>query len=305
VSAFDQGQRFELEPGGAARRRDGRPVLVRGRVVGAAPEGRAPRPHVVAVHGYLTSQSWGFFPLLANALAARGIATVLFDLSGGGVSGRDADAPWALDDEVGFATNTYAQELDDLAAVTELVRSGSVPGVDRERAGLIGHSRGAAVALVHASEVGGYRALASWSAGGHVGRYEPERLRAWEENGVLDVRLGDGRVWHLERDLFHDFTRHATRYDLAAAARRYDGPWLLVSGGRDRATTPLEVRTFVQSVERDRIAPTELRVIEGAGHNFGARADTWREVERDGDAALRPSLREALDATLDFFERAL
>lgn len=299
MSVFERGQRFELERSGASRRSDGAPLVVRGRVVGAAGDGEPPRPHVVAVHGYLTAHTWGFFPPLAEALAARGIATVLFDLSGGGVSGRDPHAPWALDDETGFATNTYAQELDDVAAVTELVRSGSVSGLDPQRAGLIGHSRGAAVALVHASEVGGYRALASWSAGGHVGRYEPHRLEEWERDGVLEVRLGDGRIWKLERDLFHDFTEHAARYDLVAAARRFEGPWLLVSGGRDRATTPEEVRDFIASVEAQRVAPTELVVVDGAGHNFGARADTFASGE------LRPSLRAALDATVAFFVREL
>lgn len=299
MKPFDDAERFELELSDRAARADGRSRVVRGRVVGAAPEGRPPRPHVVAVHGYLTSMHWGFFPLLANELASVGIATVLFDLSGGGVSGREPDAPWTLDDEVGFATNTYAQELDDVAAVTELVRSGCVTGVDPERAGIMGHSRGAAVALVHASEVGGYRALAGWSAGGHVGRYEPERIRAWQEDGVLDVRLGDGRVWNLERDLYDDFTENAARYDLEAAARRFEGPWLLVAGTRDRATTVEEIRSFVGSVENARLAPTRLHLIGGAGHNFGARADTWREGEP------RASLREALHVTTEFFRESL
>lgn len=292
------GQSFELELP-HARRRDGERPVVRGRVVYAAPDGSAPRAHVVAIHGYLTSMNWGFFPVLAEALAERGIATVLFDLSGGGVRGTDPDRPWALDDEIGFATNTYAQELDDVAAVTELVRSGCVPGVDPARAALFGHSRGAAMALVHASEVGGYRAVVGWSAGGHVGRYDPERLVEWADNGVLEVRLGDGRLWKLERDLFHDFTEHAGRYDLQAAARRFDGPLLIVNGARDRATTQDEARAFVGAIESTRVAPTTLHMVEGAGHNFGARAGTWRQREP------RSMLREALDVTLDFFERSL
>jgi uncharacterized protein len=297
--ALPPGQAFELELPHARTRRDGSCPVVRGRVVGAAPEVSIPRAHVVAIHGYLTSMSWGFFPVLADELAQRGIATVLFDLSGGGVRGADRRHPWALDDEVGFATNTYAQELDDVAAVTELVRSGCVPGVDPARGALLGHSRGAAMALVHAGEVGGYRAVVGWSAGGHVGRYDPERLVEWAENGVLEVRLGDGRTWKLERDLFHDFTENAGRYDLKAAARRFDGPLLIVNGARDRATTQEEARAFVAAIEPTRVAPTTLHFVDGAGHNFGVRADTWRARER------RPTLREALDVTLGFFERSL
>ncbi|MEZ5977506.1 MAG: prolyl oligopeptidase family serine peptidase [Planctomycetota bacterium] len=279
-------QSFELEVGAPSRR-------LRGRVVGAAPESRPSHPVVVLVHGYLASMDWGFFPAIARVLVERGIATVAFDLTGGGVSGA---RPGELDDELGFSRNTYAQELEDLAAITEFVRSGAVLGVDPRRAGILGHSRGAAMALVHAAESGAYRALCSWSGGSRVARYEPHRLEEWQRDGSLRVPLGDGRTWRLERDLYRDFERNRTRYDLVRAGARFAGAWRFVHGERDRAVPEAEVRAFVEQLERAGRERPELAVVPAAGHNFGGAG----RVERVG----RP-LREALDATASFFEREL
>lgn len=278
-------QAFELAVGSPERR-------LRGRVTAGEP-GASPRPVVVLAHGYLASMDWGFLPPLERALAAAGLAVVSFDFTGNGVSGRRAGR---LDDEPGFARNTYAQELEDLAAVTAHVRrEGRGLGLDASRLGLFGHSRGAAMSLVHASEHGAVSALCSWSAGGHVGRYDPHRLVEWERNGYLEIALGHGRKWRLERDLWHDFTNNAARYDLRAAALRYAGAWMIVQGERDRATTPEELRRFLTGLGTRRPAPPELHFIAGAGHNFGAR----RSDE------LRAPLTEALELTAAFFVREL
>jgi len=285
MSAAPSESTFELAVGEPQRR------LV-GRVRGAATEGDAPRPLVVLVHGYLASMDFGFMPHVAQALDGCSIATVAFDHSGSGHSHGPDGTVGPLEDEAGFATNTYARELEDLAAVTEFVRCGAIPGVDPRRLGLFGHSRGAAMALVHASETPHYRALCSWSAGSHIARYEPSRLLEWQRDGSLEVPLPDGRRWRLALDLFEDFTRHAARYDLVRAGARFTGQWLLVSAANDRAVPLSEVTSFVERVNTERRHPAIHEVVPGGGHNFGPAA---REPKPS------PWTQMALHASVRFF----
>jgi alpha-beta hydrolase superfamily lysophospholipase len=289
MSATPSESTFELAVGEPQRR------LV-GRIRGAATEGETPRPLVVLVHGYLASMDFGFMPHVAQALDAGSIATVAFDHSGSGHTHGPDGTVGPLEDEAGFATNTYARELEDLAAVTEFVRCGAIPGVDPRRLGLFGHSSGAAMALVHASETSSYRALCSWAPGSHIARYEPARLLEWQRDGFLVVPLPDGRRWQLATDLFQDFTHNAARYDLVRAGVRFAGAWLLVSSANDRAVPLGEVTGFVERVNAERRVPAIHQVIPGGGHNFGPatsepQPSSWAQM--------------AIHATVQFFREHL
>jgi pimeloyl-ACP methyl ester carboxylesterase len=248
--------------------------------------GTAPWPHVFLVHGYLAFMDWGFLPALARALTANGLAVVQFNLSGSGV-GPELDR---FSDPIAFAHNTYEQELEDLWAVAESLRRGQLGALDPERGGLFGHSRGAAMAVLHADRwrAAGhrpYRALCTWSAVAEVGRYDPERLVEWRQRGFLWVQL--------EPDLLRDFEGRPDRLDVRAAAGRLDVPLLLVHGDRDRSVLPEEAQELARCSPPGR---AELLRVPGAGHNFGAH--------RAGTAGGAP-LDVALRATCAHFRRHL
>ena len=61
------------------------PIFVDVRAGGRA----APRPAVVIVHGFKGFKDWGFFPLVAQRLAAAGHAAVSFNFTGSGVTRHD------------------------------------------------------------------------------------------------------------------------------------------------------------------------------------------------------------------------
>ena len=243
-------------------------------------------PVVTLVPGYLASANWAFLPRLTAELRGRGLATLALTLSGSGF----AEDAGQVTERIAFEHNTYAQELEDLAAASEWLSKRSE--VDGSRQGIFGHSRGSAMALLHAAETGRFQALCTWSTVGSVGRYDPDRIELWRREGRLPVQTAGGQRFELAPDLLEDFTKNAAKYDLERAADRFAGTVLLVHGSRDRSVPVQEAREVVGRFG-DRGSLVE---IEATGHNFGAR-HPGREPG--------PALARALEVTSQYFAREL
>ena len=154
------------------------------------PGGAGPHPAVVICHGFKGFMEWGFFPPLDDLLVGRGYATVRFNFTGNGMRPGDelVTAPEA------FRHATFSKDLDDLLAVLDAVGgdSGTLGGdrIDRDRLGLLGHSRGGGASILAASQPqwrSRLKALVTWAA---VCTFR--RFRDWEDdwrkNGELPIQ---------------------------------------------------------------------------------------------------------------------
>ena len=245
----------------------------------------APGPPIVLVHGFRGYKDWGFFPLLAGRLAEAGFPAVTFSVSGSGIVGSDG----AFTEAERFRRNTYSKELADLARVVGWALSRGAP-----RAGLIGHSRGGTLALLHAASDRRIGCLATLAAPFRIGVWKPEQVAAWERGD--DTTIHDFRTrgeLQLGPDLWEDFTRNRDRYDTARAIESLEIPLLIVQGDKD-AVVPLEDAVSIASHASS--VTTELRVIEGAGHSFQA-----------GDKIRRtpPQLLDMIEAVTAWMRRWL
>lgn len=251
---------------------EGRPVHG---VVEWALAGADARPFVVLVHGFRSSHAWGFFPELARRLVAAGFVCARYSASGSGMAsdGTTFESPDL------FARNTYSKELDDLAAVREHLTSGPYP-VDPGRGALLGHSRGAGIALVHAAEVEGLRAVVGWATIVEAASWtEPKKAR-WRERGTHRVVAPNGEPIELELDILDDAERNRERFDMQAVAARTRTSTLLVHGTDDEGVSLDAIRELYRL-----FPPCTARLVEigGAGHNFGARnpmGDVPEDLER-------------------------
>lgn len=247
--------------------------------------GAGSTPYVLLVHGYRSSFALGFYPELCRRLAEAGLAAVALNLSGSGI-GDDYET---FDDPEAFARNTYTRELEDIERVRAAIDAGRWPELDPVRGAVFGHSRGGAMAILHAAERGDYRALVTWAAMDAVLRFSPERIALWREQGflfVFDPRTGDEH--RLEVSALEDAEQNAARLDIHAACARLRCPSLFVHGRRDAA---LEHRAAERLAQATASGLGTVRLIDRAGHSFGAR-HPLREVP--------PVLEEAIDATLGF-----
>ena len=268
-------ERFEI-PGTGAR-------VIRGEVR-IAPN---PRGSVVLVHGFKGFARFAFFPWLADQLVAAGFTTLTFNFSGSGV-GEDMET---FSDPEAFAENTYTRELQDLSLV---LAESERRGWTGPQFGLFGHSRGGAVALLHAARDARVRALVTWASIGSVVRWTDDEMTEWRARGHLDVpNSRTGQVFQLTTALLDETgEHHLGRLNLRVAAATLLCPWLIVHGDADETVPFAEGEQLLAASER---RATLVR-IAGGTHTFNVA---------HGMTTPSPQLREATDATVRFFTERL
>jgi uncharacterized protein len=258
------------------------------------PDGPPPESAVVLVHGFKGFKDWGFFPWLAEALAADGHAVVSFNFSRNGIGTRPED----FTELEAFARNTLSREQQELQWVLgEVRRPGFLPLPPR-RLGVLGHSRGGGQAILTAAasppQSGGVDALVTWAAVGTFDRWSEETREQWRREGRIHVLNGrTGEQMPLNLSLLEDFEAHAQALDLEAAARRIQTPWLIVHGDADETVA---VSDAYRLAKAGNPLLTRLHLVARAGHTFGAVHPFQGET---------PPLREALAQTRGHFRSCL
>lgn len=241
---------------------------------------------VVICHGFKGFAHWGFFPHLARAIASAGMRAITFDFSGSGV-GEDREN---FSHPEAFANNTFSEELDDLK---DVVRDARQRGWIAGGYGLLGHSRGGGVSVLHAAANPDVKALVTWAAISHVLRWTPADVITWKERGYVDiVNARTGQVLKLGTPVLSDVEKHAANtLNIPAAATRIEAPWLILHGSDDE-TVPLEEAEKLHS-----LAPAStLRVLHAGNHGFGAKHPFEDESE---------TLQTAMRETISFFGQHL
>ena len=268
-------EQFEI-PGTGAR-------VIRGEVR-IPPDARG---SVVLVHGFKGFARFAFFPWLADQLAASGFTAVTFNFSGSGV-GDDYET---FSDPDGFAENSYTRELHDLSLV---IAESERRGWTGPQFGLIGHTRGGAVALLHAARDARIRALVTWSAISSVVRWTDEQMSAWRERGYQEVTNSrTGQTFRVSTTLLDETDEHHLgRLNLRLAASTLLCPWLIVHGDADE-TVPFAEGELLLAASDGR---AELVRVSGGTHTFNVA---------HGMSAPSPQLQSAAEPTLRFFQERL
>ena len=218
---------------------------------------------VVLCHGFKGFGRWAFLPYLAEKIADAGMHAITFDFSGSGV-GPDRET---FSESAAFERNTYTKEIRDLAQVE---REAHAHGWLGERYGLFGHSRGGAVALIHATRSTHVGALVTWSSIAVLGRWPAHEIPGWRERGYLEVKNGRaGPALRLGTGVLEEIDRLGrTELDVLAAAGRLTVPWLIVHGTKDELVPVDDAHRLHDAATRSR---AELLLVDGADHTFGAR----------------------------------
>jgi pimeloyl-ACP methyl ester carboxylesterase len=239
---------------------DGRPISADLRSFSAGWE----RQLVIVCHGFLGYKRWGFFPHLSEKIAAAGFHVLTFSFSMNGVD--ESTGRITRPDE--FAGNTVSREIEDLEHVIRFSRGGGLPwSIDAAGCGIVGHSRGAAVAILASERTRGIASLVTWSTPSRLDRYSERRKKLWKRKGALV--FSDSRAdspLRLDYAYYEDIARRSDEYDLPRHAAALEIPHLLIHGQRDAAVTVGEMR----GLYGDRLpSSARLEIIPGCSHTFG------------------------------------
>ena len=251
----------------------------------------SPRPAVLVIHGFKGFKDWGMFPPLADRLANAGFTAVSFNLSG---SGADDAGEFSLLDR--FARATYRDDLEDIDRMLRAIAEGDLEFPAPTSIGVVGHSRGGGAAVLMAGDPR-IDALVTWAGVGTIRRWSDDDMKLWQERGVLEIlNARTGQVMPLHDEARREIEAEAEgALDIERAAARVTAPWLIIHGDQDEAVPIDEARRLAAASTR-RGTDTELVVIEGAGHTFGAAHPF---------AGMTPHLQEAMDQTVGWLSRHL
>lgn len=236
------------------------------------------RPVVAICHGFKGFKDWGMFPKLAERLAVAGFTAVSFNFSGSGVA--EGDQFTELDR---WEHQRPSADLADIGIVFDHFASAGAKWF-----GLVGHSRGGALAVLHAASDPRVRSLVTWAGIDDFLRWPEEDIARWRREGKIDVtNTRTGQVLTIGRDALDDFDANAQRLDVISAAGRVRVPWLIINGDAD-PVVPLEVASRLYNASR--ASATEMVPVEGGDHTFGVK-HPWRGSTPQFDQVLDRTVR--------------
>jgi pimeloyl-ACP methyl ester carboxylesterase len=219
-------------------------------------------PVTVVCHGFKGFKDWGLFPPLAERLAANGRAVVTFNFSHNGIG----DVPDEFTRLDLFREQTIGRHVEDLGLVMDAVTDGRV-GADlnlqrNQHFNVVGHSLGAAVAILRAADDGRIVQVSTMNGIAHFDRFGPDVTAQLEANGeVLITNARTGQEMPLGRAWFDDADEH----DLEQAATMVFVPTLILQGAADANVTPEEGQQL-----NAWIAGSRLVEVPDGDHVFGA-----------------------------------
>jgi len=249
------------------------------------PESAQPAPLVVFLHGHGGSRhEAGGFTQVADALAARGIASVRMDFPGCG------------DSTESFRNNRLQYMLADARAARDWALT--QVRVDTSRMALFGFSMGGRLAMTLAAEDDRFQTLALWAPSaddGATALYDffggeanfRQLQQAANTNGHVAFTTSWGQDQELSAGWFSDMTRSRPLKHMQS----FTGDTFVLYGNNDTVVTPAEAERVVSSAIAAKSARSHIVV--GADHGLGLFSE-------------EPELTaEAVDATVAFLSSKL
>ncbi|WP_332033248.1 alpha/beta hydrolase family protein, partial [Kaistella sp.] len=250
------------------------------------PEGTEKLPLVIFVHGYKGYKDWGAWDLMANKFAESGFFFVKFNFSHNGTT---VENPTEFDDLEAFGNNNFSKEMSDLDAL--LAYFSEHPSVDFSKITIIGHSRGGGISLIKAYEDDRIRVLITLAGVSNFSYRFPsgERLENWKNSGIMysENKRTKQQMPHYYQ-FYEDFKQNEERFTIQYCAQHLQKSVLIIQGSEDEAVKDKEAFLL-----NDWCKESELYIIDGANHTFGAK-EPWHSDD------LPPDLDNAVLRSITF-----
>ncbi len=255
-------------------------------------EGTTNAPVIILLHGFKGFKDWGFFPDLATSLVYSDYVTITLNFSKNGI-GADGKTFTELEN---FAQNTISLELSDVETILQAIKKGQIDNhaINPEAIGLVGHSRGGAVALLTALEHDDIGAVVTWAPVGDLYRFRDEQIKQWQTQGYIEVlNQRTGQIFKMNRTYWDDLQKNKEKFNLFERIQDLDVPALFIHGSEDE-TVPVE--DSKQLYENCGAYSKRLEIIDGTDHTFG--------IKHPFEKATEP-YNIAKDLTESWFDRHL
>jgi uncharacterized protein len=250
-------------------------------------ENFAKNPCIIYVHGFKGFKDWGFVPYAGEYFAGKGYSVITFNFSHNGI-GNDKNEFTEPDK---FAENTFSLEVSELSEVIDAYLFGFFGETENSRIGLMGHSRGGAIAILTAGRRTEITALAVWASISHLDRYTDRQKDEWRKNGFVEVvNSRTNQVMKLNLSVLEDVEKNMDKkLNIEKGVKKYNRPLLVIHGEQD-LTVPVQEGKDIFNWANSK--KSRLEIIPAAGHTF----DIVHPFE-----GSNPKFEKVLAATWEFF----
>ena len=234
---------------------------------------KKPKPLVIFCHGYKGFKDWGAWNLVAEAFMEAETFFVKFNFShNGGTMEQPIDFP----DLEAFAENNYSKELQDLDDMIHHILSNDTykDEIDANNITIIGHSRGGGIVTIKASEDTRITKVITWAGVCDFAKRTATigDLEAWKRDGVKYVLNGRTKQQMPHNYQFYeDFKQNESRFDVEAAAKKLNIPYLIIHAKDDPAVKYSEAEAL-----HSWNPESQLITIKNSNHVFGA-SHPWEQ----------------------------
>ncbi len=218
---------------------------------------------LIFVHGFKGFKDWGFGPYLSENLSKKGFSVLTFNFSHNGI-GEGITEFLELDK---FAKNTFSREVRELDELILAVRNGFFNIAKDVKIGLIGHSRGGAIAILTSSKRIDVDAVALWSAISKLDRYSTRQKEEWRKKGFSEVlNARTNQMMRLNVELLDDIEKNSGGFlNIENATKKLNRPLLIAHGDQDLAVPVAEAEQLYEWSDKSQ---TEFFKLYGTGHTF-------------------------------------
>ncbi|MFA3783154.1 alpha/beta hydrolase family protein [Melioribacteraceae bacterium 4301-Me] len=261
-------------------------------------ENTNPKNCLIYVHGFKGFKDWGFVPYTAKYFASKNFYVVTFhevvdshNFSHNGIGENKTE----LTELEKFANNTISREISELNEVINATLNGFLGFSSIRKIGLIGHSRGGAVALIAASQRAEISAVATWSAISKFNRYTDRQKEQWKKNGYIEIlNTRTNQLMRLNLSLLEDIEKNSNGLlNIQRAVENLNKPLLIAHGMQD-LTVPIAEAEDLYNWSNKSL--TEFFTLGATGHTFDIKHPFEGSNEK---------FEQLLNKTYNFFKHNL
>ena len=258
------------------------------------PENNQKKDLVIFCHGFKGFKDWGAWELIALEFAKRNTVFVKFNFSHNGTSIK---SPEHFDELEAFAQNNYSNELQDLRAVLQNLKSGlyiPLKEINNQSIHLIGHSRGGGLILSTAVLFPEIKSLCSWAAVSSLDYAwtKPAFIEKWKNLGYYEVLNGRTKQsMRINYQMYEDFKKNKVLFNMENNLKKFSGKILLIHGDKDPAVPLTSLKQIAQYNNN-----AQQLIIQNADHVFNMRHPHPK------DQVLNPIAQFLCNTSIDFIK---
>ena len=210
---------------------------------------------IVLAHCFTCTKHIGIIRKTSETLAKEGFLVLRFDIAGNGES------------EGKFEEATYSKEMEDLDSAISFLASKGVITV-----GVIGHSMGAAVSILHSAKDERVKSLCVLGSPAETTiikeLFPKEKQEEIEKKGKATITM-----FAKDFVITKEFIDDAKRHSIQQALKQFKRPFCIIHGDNDDVVPVENAKKLFEYASE----PKHLHIVKGADHFFSKQID---EVEK-------------------------